>query len=144
VFATQKGYKQKQSINNKYTGETSMTTLIIAALALALVQIWLLPMVLNLSNLSYLLSNRDEELKGSVITQRVQRAAANLQESLPAFLALALLAVYQQVDVSNLACAWLALRVAYLACYALGITFIRSGIFFASIVCLVMMALALL
>ena len=89
-----------------------MTTLIIAALALALVQIWLLPMALNLSNLSYLLSNRDEELKGSVITQRVQRAAVNLQESLPAFLALALLAVYQQVDVSNLACAWLALRVA--------------------------------
>lgn len=121
-----------------------MTTLIIAALALALVQIWLLPMALNLSNLSYLLSNRDEELKGSVITQRVQRAAVNLQESLPAFLALALLAVYQQVDVSNLACAWLALRVAYLACYALGITFIRSGVFFASIVCLVMMALALL
>ena len=120
-----------------------MTTLIIAALALALAQIWLIPMVLNLSNFSYLLSNRDEELKGSVTTQRIQRAAANLQESLPAFLALALLAIHQQVDVSNLACAWLALRVAYLVCYAYGIIYIRSGVYIASIVCLVMMAMAL-
>jgi uncharacterized MAPEG superfamily protein len=123
--------------------EIHMTTVIIASLALALVQIWLLPMALNLSNFSYLLSNRDEELKGSLTTQRIQRAAANLQESLPAFLALALLAIYQQVDVSNLACAWLALRVAYLVSYAFGITYIRTGVYIASIVCLVMMATAL-
>lgn len=120
-----------------------MTTLIIAALALALVQIWLLPMALNLANFSYLLSNRDREIEGSVTTQRVKRAANNLQESLPAFLALALLAVYQQVDVSTLASTWLVLRVAYLLCYTFGITYIRSAMWIGSTLCLIMMALAL-
>ena len=120
-----------------------MATLIIAALALALIQIWLLPMALNMANFSYLLSNRDMELEGSITTQRIKRAANNLQESLPAFLALALLAIYQQVDISTLASTWLVLRVAYLLCYTFGITYIRSGLWIASTVCLVMMALAL-
>jgi uncharacterized MAPEG superfamily protein len=121
-----------------------MITLIILALALALVQISLLPLALNMSNLAYLVSNRDEEPNYSLVTQRVKRAASNLQESLPAFLALALLAIYQQVDLSTLAMTWLVLRVVYLVCYVSGLGQLRSGIWIASVVCLVMMAVALI
>ena len=37
-----------------------MGTYIILALVLALLQIWIIPMMLNLKNMDYLISNRDE------------------------------------------------------------------------------------
>ena len=61
-----------------------MIDIIILTLLLVLIQIWLLPMLLNLKNLDFLLSNRDEPVAGSVMLERVNRASANLQESLPA------------------------------------------------------------
>jgi uncharacterized MAPEG superfamily protein len=100
-------------------------------------------MLLNLKNMDYLLSNRDESVAGSVMVERVKRASANLQESLPAFLALAVLAVHQNVDLVTVASAWLALRGAYLAIYAFGVTHIRSVVWVGSVACLVYMAMAI-
>ena len=39
-----------------------MEIYIILALVLALLQIWIIPMVLNLNNFDWLLSNREEQL----------------------------------------------------------------------------------
>lgn len=120
-----------------------MTTTILYTLALALFQIWLLPMLINIKHMPYLVSNRDEEQQTSPLSQRVSRAATNLQESLPAFLALCLLAMIVEAEVTTAATTWLALRVAYVACYSFGIPVLRSGIWIASIVCMVSMALAI-
>jgi uncharacterized MAPEG superfamily protein len=121
-----------------------MATMIIAGLLLALVQLWLIPFTLNLNNLGFLFSSRDNPPEQSVMQQRVTRAGVNLQESLPAYLALCLLAMIQQVDVSQAALAWLVFRVIYIPCYMFGITYIRSLIWGASLACLVYMAMQLI
>ena len=56
-----------------------MTTVILLALLLALVQIWLLPMLLNLKNANFLLSNRDNPPEATPVLARIQRASVNLQ-----------------------------------------------------------------
>lgn len=123
---------------------TSMSAVIIAALALALVQIWLLPMVMNLKNAAYLLSSREEEVETSALYRRVDRAKLNLQESLPAFLALCLLSIQMDVDNLGLATTWLALRIVYVPLYMSGGSYIRSLAWLASMICMVMMAMQLL
>jgi uncharacterized MAPEG superfamily protein len=62
---------------------------------------------------------------------------------LAAFLALVLAAMHLEVDVSTYACWWLILRVVHGASYLMAIPFIRTIAFIGSIVCMVMMALAL-
>ena len=120
-----------------------MADLILYTLALTLLQVWLLPMAVNLSNSAYLLSNRDEEVETSVTFKRIKRAAANLQETLPIFLTLALMSMMMDIDNTAAASAWLGLRVAHLAFYAFGIAMLRSLSWVASIVALVYMALPL-
>ena len=68
-----------------------MTIYIIYALLLTITQVWIVPMAFNANNFSWLTSNRDEPINSSVMAGRASRASTNLQESLPAFLALALL-----------------------------------------------------
>ena len=127
-----------------------MTNVLLLALALALLQILLLPVFLNFilldkeqykANVRYLLSNRDEPIQTPVPVQRVSRAATNLQETLPLFLALVILGIIAGQDLVALGYFWLALRVAYLLCYSYGIEKIRSLIWIASVIVLVMMAL---
>jgi uncharacterized MAPEG superfamily protein len=120
-----------------------MTTVILLALLLALVQIWLLPMLLNLKNANFLLSNRDNPPEVTPVLARIQRASINLQESLSAFLAMAVVAEIQGLDLTLVASVWLALRGAYVATYGLGIVGLRSLIWIGSLVCLVYMGLAL-
>ena len=121
-----------------------MATIIIAGLVLGLVKFWLFPFTLILNNLGYVFSSRDNPPEQTVLQQRVTRAGANLQESLPAFLALCLLALIQQVDVSQAALAWLVFRVIYIPCYMFGITYVRSLIWGASLACLIYMAMQLI
>ena len=127
-----------------------MTNVLLLALALALLQILLLPVFLNFilldkeqykANVRYLLSNRDEPIQTPVPVQCVSRAATNLQETLPLFLALVILGIIAEEDLVALGYSWLALRVAYLLCYSYGIEKIRSLIWIASVIVLVMMAL---
>lgn len=122
-----------------------MTFLIIMALLLTLVQFWILPMAFSLGRLEYLLSNRDQsDPNESVHCARAKRAAANLQESLPAFLALGILSIVLEVDNSSLMTYWLLLRAAFAVSYIAGTIYIRTLFWLGSLVCLVMMALALL
>ena len=83
-------------------------------------------------------------MPGSITGERVKRASENLQESLPAFLALALLAIHLELDLVSVASIWLALRGAYLALYAFGVTHIRSVVWIGSVACLINMALAII
>jgi uncharacterized MAPEG superfamily protein len=117
--------------------------MIIGGLALALLQLWLIPASLNLKNASYLVSSRDNPPPQTQLQERTTRAGLNLQESLPAYLALCLLAMIQQVDVTQLALAWLVLRVIYVPCYMFGIIYVRSLIWIGSLVCLISMAVKL-
>jgi uncharacterized MAPEG superfamily protein len=122
-----------------------MATYIVYALLLAFIQIWIVPAAFNTKNFPWLASNRDEPMphEHSVMGGRAARASTNLQESLPAFLALALLSMHLSVDVTGLACWWLVLRVGHLFAYIAGIALLRTLLWAGSIVSLVMMALAL-
>ena len=118
-----------------------MVEIILSALLLTLIQSWLLPMLLNLGNVSFLLSNRDEDFEFSTITKRAKRASANLYETLPIFITLMLLGVIFDVDLILLGSVWIALRVLFLMCYLGGIKIVRSGIWVASVITLIMMGL---
>ena len=120
-----------------------MIEIILSALLLTLIQSWLIPMLLNLGNLSFLLSNRDEDFEFSTITKRAQRASANLYETLPIFITLMLLGVILDVDLTLSGSVWITLRVLFLICYLGGIKIVRSGIWVASVIALIMMALSI-
>jgi len=120
-----------------------MIEIILSALLLTLIQSWLIPMLLNLGNLSFLLSNRDEDFQFSTIAKRAQRASANLYETLPIFITLMLLGVILDVDLTLSGSVWIALRVLFLMCYLGGIKIVRSGIWIASVIALIMMALSI-
>ena len=121
-----------------------MATYIVYALLLAIIQIWVVPAAFNLKNFSWYTTNRDDPMpETSVMAGRAIRAATNLQESLPAFLALALLSMHLSVNLTGLAFWWLILRVAHLITYIAGIALLRTLSWLGSLVTLVMMALAL-
>ena len=121
-----------------------MATYIVYALLLTMIQIWVVPAAFNMKNFSWYTTNRDEPMpETSVMAGRAIRAAANLQESLPAFLALALLSMHLSVDLTGLAFWWLILRVAQLITYVAGIALLRTLSWIGSLITLIMMAIAL-
>jgi len=121
-----------------------MATYIVYALLLTIIQIWVVPAAFNIKNFSWYTTNRDEPMpETSIMAGRANRAATNLQESLPAFLALALLSMHLSVDLTGLAFWWLIFRVAHLITYIAGIALLRTLSWLGSLVTLVMMALAL-
>ena len=119
-----------------------MQTLILLSLLLALLHIWLLPMILNAKNMEYLLSNRDGAVEESGMSGRVRRASTNFKESFPVFLALCLLSIIVEVDNTSLAMYWLIFRALYLIASAAGIIYLRTLLWFGSLVCLIMMAVS--
>ena len=123
-----------------------METYIICALALLLFQLWLLPMALNFQNFSWMISNRDEDLdiSSNVILMRVRKSTDNLYETLPAFLALALLSMVMEIDVTSAACVWLIARVGHLVFYVTGIGLLRTASWLTSLGALIYMACALI
>ena len=123
-----------------------METYIIYALALTLLQLWIIPMALNFKNLSWMMSSRDEDLDTSsnLYLQRVNKSTANLYESLPAFLALALLSLVLGVDTSSAACVWLIARVGHLIFYVAGIGLLRTASWLISLGALICMACSLI
>ncbi len=117
---------------------------IIYSLALAVVQLWALPASTRLSDLNYLLSSRDNTIESSVLQGRIQRAGANLQESLAPFLALCLLAIVTETDLEQAAWIWLIARAVYVPCYLLNILYVRSIVWGVSFGTLIFMASSLL
>ena len=120
-----------------------MEIYLVLALLLTHFQSWLIPMIINIKNISWMLTARDSTPTQSVLLKRAHRASANLHESLAPFLALILAAMHLEVDVSIYACWWLILRVIHGVTYLMAIPFIRTIAYFGSIICMVMMALAL-
>lgn len=92
----------------------------------------------------FLLGPRDETPELSKVTQRAKRASANLLETLPAFLVLAVLSILTESDVTVLAQAWLLLRVLYLFAYLSSVAYLRSLVWTGALVCLIGMALPLI
>ena len=121
-----------------------MEIYIILALVLALLQIWIIPMVLNLNNFDWLISNREEQLNDSPVLLRSRKAYANLLESLQAFLALALLSMIKGIDLTDMACWWLVFRAIHGTSYMAGITYIRTLAWFGALGALITMAVQII
>ena len=123
-----------------------MTEVILATLAFYLFQL-MLPHLIAVARgeiaATSLLGARDQVVDNSIIVQRASRAAANMQESMIVFLPLAGLAVASSTSVAETATIWLGLRVAHLITYLLGISFIRTLIWYGTLYCLGSMAIAL-
>ncbi|TCR67455.1 MAPEG family protein [Bosea sp. BK604] len=96
----------------------------------------------------YLFSPRDEPREtDSVVSRRLKRALDNLLESYPAFVALALaLAITGKAGGLGATGAWLylAMRVVYVVLYAAGIPVIRTFVWTASMIGLVLMLIRLM
>tara|TARA_B100000963_G_scaffold3607_1_gene2775 strand:+ start:981 stop:1343 length:363 start_codon:yes stop_codon:yes gene_type:complete len=119
-----------------------MITLILLALLLTLLQL-LTPALLNSKNLEFLISNREGSIEEAPIVGRTRRAGNNLLESLPAFLALAILSMVLEVENYNLAMIWIGSRVIYYFSYMFGVLYLRTIIWFVSVICLILMGIAL-
>lgn len=123
---------------------TYLTYAVILLIAHALIQA-------TFSDLSkgigWALGPQDEDRDQAPIAARIQRALKNYLETLPAFIALALmLAVTERgTDTSALGAAlWFWARVAYVPAYASGLPLVRSVAWFASLVGLALMIIPLL
>lgn len=122
-----------------------MLDLIVYAMILTLVQAVLPSMMGALSgklSLPYLLSARDEQIQPATYGARAKRAFTNLQESLPIFFTLAVLAIILEKDVSQYASLWLISRVVYVPAYIIDIPYAHTLVWLVSLVCLILMAVA--
>ena len=123
-----------------------MTEVVLATLAFYLLHL-MLPNLIAVARgeieAASLFGVRDETVEKSIIVRRAGRAAVNIQESMIVFLPLAGLAIASGTSVAETATIWLGLRVAYLITYLMGVSFIRTFIWFGSVYCLGSMAVAL-
>lgn len=96
----------------------------------------------------YLFSSRDDSrVSRSAVAGRLKRALNNLLETYPAFIALAVaLAITGKTGgiAATGAVIWLVARIAYVLAYAAGVPVVRTAIWFASIIGLVMMFIRLM
>lgn len=96
--------------------------------------------------LGWALGPQDEKRDQNLVAGRIERALNNYLETLPAFIALALLLAVTQSGTATSAlgaAVWFWARVAYIPAYASGIPLVRSVAWFASLAGLVMMMLPL-
>ncbi len=92
--------------------------------------------------LGWALGPQDEKRDQSVIAGRIERALRNYLETLPAFVALALMLAVTETGTATTALGaaiWFWARVVYVPVYASGIPLARSVAFFASLAGLFMM-----
>ncbi|MFC5436866.1 MAPEG family protein [Rhodanobacter umsongensis] len=125
----------------------TMATVIILVLALYLLQIFLQETSRFGFNVSGIVGNRDNPPELSVVAGRLDRAKNNLSESLPIFVALALLALIKDGDMGKevpAALVFFIARLLYVPAYVSGIPMLRSLIWLVGVGSLVMMALPLI
>jgi len=125
----------------------ALEKILILSFLLVIIQLTI-PMLIDLltgnTNLTYLLSSRDSSSKPSIYAQRANRASRNLLETLPIFIGISILSLIGEVDNSFVALFWLILRAIYIPIYILGINYLRTGIWAASLICLILMGLKFL
>ncbi len=125
----------------------TLTTIILLVLGLYVVQIFLQETSRFGFNLWGIVGNRDNLPEKSVVAGRLDRAKNNMQESLPIFLALALLALVKgraTGEVVQAAVVFLMARIVYVPAYMSGIPMLRSFVWLVGVASLVMMALPLI
>jgi len=118
--------------------------ILILSFLLVIIQLTI-PMLIELftknTSLKYFLSSRDENTKISAQAQRANRALKNLLETFPIFIGITLLSLFKDVDNSTIGLLWLIFRIIYVPVYVLGINYLRTGIWAASLICLILMGL---
>ena len=92
-------------------------------------------------SIDYLFSSRDKEIKYSSYFDRSNRAFKNLLETLPIFIILFFLSVFNQVDNFNLALLWILVRLIYIPVYILGLKYFRTFIWMISFLILILMGI---
>ncbi len=125
----------------------TLTTIILLVLAFYIVQLFLQETSRFRFDLWGIVGNRDNLPEMSVVAGRLNRAKNNMQEALPIFLALALLALIKGGDTSKVAHAasiFLIARVVYVPAYVSGVPILRSFVWLVGVASLAMMALALI
>ncbi len=90
---------------------------------------------------SFLLSARDNPPEATLISQRARRAWLNLMESMPFFLALGIIGLFQGIDLAPVMLIWLIARLIYLPAYLFAIPLLRTVIWIISIGALIQMGL---
>ena len=122
----------------------ALENILILSFLLVIIQLTI-PMLIELltknTSLKYFLSSRDENTTISVQAQRANRALKNLLETFPIFIGITLLSLVKDVDNSTIGLLWLIFRIIYVPVYVLGINYLRTGIWTASLVCLILMGL---
>ena len=125
----------------------TLTTIILLVLAVYMVQLFLQEISRFRFDLWGIVGNRDNLPEMSVVAGRLNRAKNNMQEALPIFLALALVALINGGDTSKVAHAasiFLVARVVYVPAYVSGVPILRSFVWLVGVASLAMMALALI
>lgn len=125
----------------------ALTTIILLVLALFMVQIFLQETSRFGFDFWGIVGNRDNPPEMSVVAGRLDRAKKNMQEALPFFLTLALMALIKGGDTSEAAHSafvFFLARVVYVPAYVSGIPMLRSLVWLVGVASLVMMALSLL
>ena len=92
-------------------------------------------------SIDYLFSSRDKEITYSSYFDRSNRAFKNLLETLPIFIILFFLSVFNQVDNFNLALLWILVRLIYIPVYILGLKYFRTFIWMISFLILILMGI---
>ena len=122
----------------------ALENILILSFLLVIIQLTI-PMLIELltknTSLKYFLSSRDENTKISAQAQRANRALKNLLETFPIFIGITLLSLFKDVDNSTIALFWLIFRIIYVPVYVFGINYLRTGIWAASLICLILMGL---
>ena len=124
----------------------TLTTIILLVLVLYLVQLFLQETSRFGFDFRGIVGNRDNQPELSVVAGRLDRAKNNMQEALPIFLALALLALTRGRDTSEVtraASIFLVARVVYVPAYVSGVPMLRSLAWLVGVAGLLMMALPL-
>ena len=125
----------------------SLTTIILLVLALYILQIFLQETSRFGFDVRGIVGNRDNPPELTVMAGRLDRAKNNMQEALPMFLGLALLALATGRDtsvVTDAALVFLIARVIYVPAYMSGIPVFRSLVWLTGVASLVVMALPLI
>ena len=125
----------------------TLTTIILMVLTLYMLQIFLQETSRFGFDVQGIVGNRDNPPELTVMAGRLDRAKNNMQEALPMFLGLALLALATDRDtsaVTDAALGFLIARVAYVPAYMSGIPVLRSVIWLVGVASLVIMALSLI
>ena len=122
----------------------ALENILILSFLLVIIQLTI-PMLIELltknTSLKYFLSSRDENTTISVQAQRANRALKNLLETFPIFIGITLLSLFKDIDNSTIGLLWLIFRIIYVPVYVLGINYLRTGIWTASLICLILMGL---